>query len=207
MADHEYTVVGHSRSKIGMYIASVAGVISGGLTILVGLAATYLSSLQVNVPDVILWPITGAFVFSVLFMIFNKFIWRISRLRGFVGVPNFEGRWLIHGRSYDAKNNPKYQWDGFLEITQCYEKITVHLQTEQSTSKSISAAVINEGRTGFRLIYSYRNQPDAGQKNLAAHLGHCDLLFDGDLLTAKGNYFSGGGRFTHGTMELTKAET
>lgn len=33
MSEHEYSVVGHSRSKIGMYIAFFAGTIAGALTV------------------------------------------------------------------------------------------------------------------------------------------------------------------------------
>ncbi|WP_017927505.1 hypothetical protein [Limimaricola hongkongensis] len=204
MADHEYSVVGHSRARIGMFIAAVAGAVSGVFATLAGLTATYLSNQQVEVPDLILWPLTGSFIFSVLFLIFNKYIWRVVRLRGLVGVPDFEGSWKVVGQSYDPEDNPKYDWSGVIDITQCYEKITVHLRTEQSSSKSISAAVVNEGRAGYRLIYSYENKPDAGQKELISHLGHCDFLFDADLKSASGNYFNGGGRMTHGKMVLTK---
>ncbi len=204
MADHEYSVVGHSRAKIGMLIAAVAGAVSGALGTLAGLAATYLSDRQVDVPDLILWPLTGTVIFGMLFLIFNKYIWRVVRLRGVVGVPDFEGTWNVVGKSYDPENNPKYDWNGVIEITQCYEKITVHLRTAQSASKSISAAVVNEGRAGYRLIYSYENKPDVGEKELVPHLGHCDFLFDPGLKTARGNYFNGGGRLTHGKMELTK---
>lgn len=206
MADHEYSVVGHSRAKIGMLIAAVAGAVSGALGTIAGLAATYLSDHQVDVPDLIFWPLTGTVIFGMLFLIFNKYIWRVVRLRGVVGVPDFEGTWNVVGKSYDPENNPKYDWNGVIDITQCYEKITVHLRTAQSSSKSISAAVVNEGRAGYRLIYSYENKPDAGEKELVPHLGHCDFLFDPDLKTARGNYFNGGGRMTHGKMALTKVD-
>jgi len=189
-----------------MFIAFVAGAISGGLTTLAGLIVAYLSSRQIELPDLILWPITGTVIFGSLFLIFNKYIWRTARLRGFLGVPDFEGKWDVLGQSYDAENNPKYAWSGTIEITQCYEKITVHLRSKQSSSKSISAAVVNEGRAGYRLIYSYQNRPDSGEKELIPHLGHCDFLFDRGLTTAHGNYFNGGGRMTHGTMTLTKVE-
>jgi hypothetical protein len=192
---------------MGMVIAFISGGISGALTTAAGLIESYLSNQQFNVPDIILWPITGTVVFSLLFVIFNRFIWRLAKLRQAVGIPNLEGKWEVSGRSYDAENNPKYLWSGVIDITQCYEKITVHLRTRQSASKSISAAIINEGRVGHRLIYSYRNQPDAGEKELAPHLGHCELLFDAQLTSARGNYFNGGGRFTHGTMELRKVES
>ncbi|WP_319530794.1 hypothetical protein [uncultured Cohaesibacter sp.] len=204
MSDHEYSVVGHSRSKIGMYIAFISGAVAGVITAIVGLIVTALQSFQVNVPNVVLWPITGGLVFAVLFLIFDKYIWRITRLRGVIGVPDISGSWVLTGQSFDTDNQPKYPWEGKVEITQCYEKITVFLQTSRSSSHSISAAIVDEGRAGWRLLYSYRNDPKPGEGDLTAHVGHCDLLFSDSLKDAEGQYFNGGGRFTHGTMQLKK---
>lgn len=204
MSDHEYSVVGHSRSKIGMVIALVSGGVAGGITTLVGIAVSYLQSKQVELPEIILWPITGSVVFGILFLLFNKFIWRISRLRGVIGIPDISGSWALKGQSFDVENQPKYSWEGMIEITQCYEKITVFLKTSQSSSQSVSAAIVDEGRAGWRLIYSYRNQPKPGEADMNAHLGHCELLFSDDLSAAEGHYFNGGGRFTHGNMQLKK---
>jgi hypothetical protein len=204
MSDHEYSVVGHSRSKVGMAIAFVSGAVAGGLTTAAGFAASYIEDQQIELPDIILWPLTGGVVFGILFLIFNKFVWRISRLRGIVGIPDISGTWKLIGQSFDTDNEPKYDWEGSVEITQSYEKITVFLRTSQSSFQSISAAIVNEGRAGFRLIYSYRNQPKPGEADMAAHIGHCELLFSATLASAEGHYFNGGGRFSHGNMALTK---
>ena len=80
----------------------------------------------------------------------------------------------------------------------------VWLRTSQSGSHSISAALVPEGRR-YRLIYSYRNQPKPGEPELQTHIGHCELLFEPDLQSAEGSYFNGGGRFTHGTMNLKRS--
>jgi len=205
MSEHEYSVVGHSRSRVGMVIAFISGAVAGGLTTVAGFAASYLEDQQIELPEIILWPLTGGVVFAILFLIFNKFIWRISRLRNIIGIPDISGTWKLKGQSFGINNEPKYDWEGSVEITQSYEKITVFLKTPQSSSQSISAAIVSEGRPGFRLIYSYRNQPKPGESDMAAHIGHCELLFSSDLASAEGHYFNGGGRFTHGNMALTKA--
>lgn len=204
MSNHEYSVGGHSRSKIGMILAFISGSVAAGLTTLVGFAASYLQSRQVDLPDVIIWPVTGTVVFGILFLIFNKFIWRIQALRSVIGIPDISGSWSLRGQSYNSDNQPRYSWEGSIEITQCYEKITVSLNTSQSQSQSISAAIVNEGRNGWRLIYSYRNQPRPGESDMSAHIGHCELLFNDDLSAADGQYFNGGGRFTQGNMQIKK---
>jgi hypothetical protein len=204
MSEHEYSVVGHSRSKVGMSIAFVAGLIAGALTTLAGILLTVAREAgYFSVPDILLWPITGTAVFGVLFLAFDKFGWRLWGLRSAVGIPHIAGRWSLEGASFDQNQKPQYRWSGEVEITQRYEKIFVCLRTDQSRSHSISAAMVPEG-SQYRLIYSYRNQPKPGEPELQAHIGHCELLFERDLRSAEGSYFNGGGRFTHGRMKLLR---
>jgi len=205
MAGHEYSVVGHSRSRIGSYIALISGSVAGGLTALAGLAISFLDKLgYMNIPTIIVWPLTGGGVFALLFILFDRFIWRWPRFRSLVGVPDIAGVWSLSGQTYDQDNNPTFRWSGKITITQGYEKITVHLKSAQSESKSISAAIVNEGDHGYRLIYSYRNEPKPGERELQSHIGHCELLFGPDRQTAEGIYFNGLGRVTSGTMKLTR---
>lgn len=204
MAGHEYSVVGHSRSKIGMVISVVSGLVAGALTTLVGIVAAYLADKGVSIPNIIMWPITGAVVFGVLFLLFDKVFWKHVRLRGVVGIPDISGKWRIDGKSFNPNTEEEYDWTGSIEITQCYEKITVFLKTSQSSAQSITAAMVDEGIAGFRLIYSYRNQPKPGEVELQGHLGHCEILFASELTTAEAQYFNGLGRSTHGTMKLLK---
>ena len=188
-----------------MWISFVAGLIAGGLVVGVGLVLTIAEDRGlIDVPEVIFWPLTGAAVFGALFLFFDRAGWRLKGIRSFVGIPDISGSWSLLGKSYDQDHEPKWDWVGQVEITQRYERIFVWLKTSQSQSHSVSAAIVPEGRAGFRLIYSYRNQPKPGEAELQAHLGHCDLLFAPDLQTAEGAYFNGGGRFTHGTMNLKR---
>jgi len=205
LAEHEYSVVGHSRSKIGMWISFAAGLIAGGLVVGVGLLLALAEDRGlIDVPEIVFWPLTGAAVFGALFLLFDRSGWRWKGVRTVVGIPDISGSWDLEGKSYDQDNEPQWDWEGKIEITQRYERIFVWLKTAQSQSHSVSAAILPEGRAGFRLIYSYRNQPKPGDAELQAHIGHCDLLFAPDLQVAEGSYFNGGGRFTHGTMNLKR---
>lgn len=93
-----------------------------------------------------------------------------------------------------------------MTITQLYEKIAIQLKTQQSSSRSISAALIPEAGAGFRLIYSYQNEPRVGETELNRHIGHCELVFDPAIESADGDYFNSGGRTTFGQMELRKQQ-
>lgn len=188
-----------------MYLAFAAGMLAGALTVGAGLLLTTVRDAgYFDLPEIVLWPITGAAVFGVMFFLFDRFGWRWRGIRSAVGVPDISGDWDLEGISYDQDHQPKWQWSGKIEITQKYEKIFVWLRTSQSGSHSISAALVPEGRR-YRLIYSYRNQPKPGEPELQTHIGHCELLFEPDLQSAEGSYFNGGGRFTHGTMNLKRS--
>ncbi|WP_300039484.1 hypothetical protein [uncultured Roseobacter sp.] len=205
MREHEYSIVGHSRSRIGLYIAVFSGALASGLTLLVGYAVLRIEAAgYFDVPQLILWPFTAVSIFGILFFLFDRFAWKLFGLKAIVGVPNISGCWALTGQSYDVEQNPTFDWSGKIDITQKYERIFIHLRTETSESHSVSAAIVPEGRAGFRLIYAYRNEPKPGQKELNSHIGHCELLFSPDLCSAEGSYFNSGGRFTHGTMKLER---
>jgi len=203
--DHEYSVIGHKRTRIALWLAFLSGAIAGGLSVLAGLG---LEQLKANgflgVPDLVLWPVTGGAVFGIVFLIFDCVIWKIRSVSRIVGVPDISGSWIVDGQTYDENEAPTFAWEARIEITQKYEKISIHLRTKSSESRSVTAAIIPEGRAGFRLIYSYNNAPKPGQPDLKAHLGHCELLFSPELNEAEGRYFNSGGRFTHGTMKLKR---
>lgn len=203
--DHEYSVIGHKRTRIAFWLAFLSGGIAGGLSVLAGLGVEHLKAVGAhNIPDLILWPVTGSAVFGIIFLIFDAVFWKIPIVSRIVGVPNVSGSWDVEGQSYDATEEPTFAWQARIEITQKYQKISIHLRTGSSESHSVTAAVIPEGRAGYRLIYSYRNAPKPGEPELNPHMGHCELSFSTNLETAEGHYFNSGGRFTHGTMKLKR---
>lgn len=204
MSQHEYSVVEHSRTRIGMTIAFLATAVGGAITTGLAMLLVYLTDLGFSFPIVVLFPLTSTAIFGGLFFLFDKFVWNKNRLRRLIGVPDISGDWELSGQSFDTDNQPKYAWEGKVQITQSYERITVYLRTSQSSSESISAAIINKGRAGWLLIYSYSNQPKPGESDMSAHFGHCEILFSEDLRSAEGKYFNGGGRFSHGTLALSK---
>lgn len=205
MREHEYSVVGHSRSRIGLYIAVCAGALASGLTLFIGYFVSWIETEgHFDVPQLILWPFTAVSIFGILFFLFDRFAWRLFGLKTIVGIPDISGCWKLNGQSYDVEQNPTFEWLGEIDITQKYERIFIHLRTKTSESHSVSAAIVPEGRAGFRLIYAYRNEPKPGQKELNSHIGHCELLFSRDLCNAEGRYFNSGGRFTHGTIKLER---
>jgi hypothetical protein len=91
-----------------------------------------------------------------------------------------------------------------MTITQDWDRFRVHLQTAQSASNSIVAALTTDPIEGFVLLYSYRNEPKPGEDELRTHRGFSRLTFDKGLHRAEGDYFNGDGRHSSGTMALRR---
>lgn len=53
-------------------------------------------------------------------------------------------------------------------------------------------------------MYSYKNEPRAGEPELNAHVGHCEMRFARGMARAEGDYFNARGRGTFGRMTLTR---
>jgi CBS domain containing-hemolysin-like protein len=69
LSEHEYSVVDHSRSKNGMYIAFCAGTIAGALAVGAGLLMTVVCDAgYLSLPAIVFWPVTGAAVFGIMFL-------------------------------------------------------------------------------------------------------------------------------------------
>lgn len=143
--------------------------------------------------------------FGLVYWFFNKHLWKCAWLRKFLLVPDLDGKWLVEGMTV-LKNGSKadFKWDGTITVTQSWSKILIHLQTNQSASKSVSASIHHVDGIGYTLLYQYENAPAADQLELAKHSGSVELLFDLECLSAEGHYYTDQHRNTIGTMKLRK---
>jgi hypothetical protein len=95
-----------------------------------------------------------------------------------------------------------YPWSGTLTVRQSWSRVTILLKTVQSTSASVAASIYQEPGNGYRLIYYYDNQPGVAEKEISRHSGLCRLVFNENVDSASGDYFSDKDRMTVGTMRL-----
>lgn len=207
MLEHEYALLGgYNRARIGRYLAIVAAAVSAVLVFLMLTAVDVAKSfgLPVSVPPV-LFSLTGAgIIYLALYTLFEAHVWKWPRMRAYLRVPDLAGHWSCEGQSINGNHSLGDRWTGEVVIVQSWDRIRVRLKTETSTSNSISAAIIHDAADGFRLLYNYRNTPNIDAPDLVAHRGFAELLFDHDCASAEGDYFNGAGRYTFGTMKLTK---
>jgi hypothetical protein len=203
--EHEYSVIGHSRSTWGRRLGVIAGAVAAFGVLLAGAVLKLAERLgwEEHVPDLILWPFTAAAVFGGVHWAFNNHAWRWRWLSSLVGVPNISGKWECSGLTLSPAHGSSAPWSGSLIVTQTWEKIQVYLKTSQSASQSKAASLIHEKGAGYRLLYSYQNVPRAGEP-LQPHVGYAEILFDENLLAGEGEYFNNKGRVTFGTLSVKR---
>jgi hypothetical protein len=207
MQEHEYALLGGmNRAKVGRYLSVLAATVSAAI-VFVLLSAVNLAQrfgLSATLTPSVLSLVGAGAVFGVLYGLFDRYVWRWPYLERLLKVPCLSGDWACKGQTLKPDGTPSYAWDGTMTIVQSWDKLRVRLKTKQSGSNSIAAALIWDEADGYRLLYNYRNDPRIGETELKSHLGFAELTFAKDRKSAEGEYFNGHGRFTFGTMHLTR---
>ncbi|QYE37039.1 hypothetical protein KZX46_21015 (plasmid) [Polymorphobacter sp. PAMC 29334] len=203
--EHEYTLLeGFNRASVGRWLQIAAAALSAVIVFVllsaVDLAKRY--ALNVNVPPVVMSLVGAGTVYGVLYWLFSRHVWKLPTIAGILKVPNLAGTWSCEGVTLEKE--PHINWSGTVKIVQSWDKLRVHLETEQSNSNSIAAALLYDEAVGYRLLYHYENSPRIGETGLAAHHGFAELTFAAGENSATGEYFNGRGRNTWGTLKLTR---
>ncbi|QTT88509.1 pancortin-3 [Pseudomonas chlororaphis] len=204
LQDHEYSVIGHRRSTIGRYLGMLATIVVSFLPAIgIGLSDALA---KFGLPEwgkyFIVIPITASLTYTAIHWFFNKYGWR--PLSFFAQIPNISGPWHCVGQTINDDGTVAHDWDADLTISQTWEKIRVKLETKSSISHSLSVALIPEPDGCWMLMYSYKNEPKVGNKNLNSHQGYSEMRFSKGLKAAQGEYFTAKGRGTVGTMSFTR---
>ena len=197
---HDYSIDKHPKEKILFLLALLAivaaPILQSGVDFLgmkAGLGKT--SAIVITVFS----------VFAVLYWLFDRHLWKAKLLRRYLLVPDLNGTWHCLGQTALKNGKPvDYLWDAKITISQSWSKVLIHLQTQQSGSKSVSASIHHDKGVGYRVLYQYANEPNADEIDLNKHSGACELLFSEDATTAKGSYYTDRHRTTVGTMTLNK---
>lgn len=205
--DHEYVVLGGvNRAQIGKYLARTASIVSGllvwALLQAVDIAKTL--GLSANLPPVALSLLGAGTVYAVLYLIFRRWIWRVPVVMRWLKVADLSGTWVCEGKPFPRTDSLAVDWHGTMTITQDWDKVRIHLDAGLSKSNSDVAGVACDPVEGFVLVYSYRNEPKAGQTVLSSHRGFAKIVFAKDLRSGRGDYFTGDGRHSSGTLALRR---
>lgn len=204
---HEYSIVGHSRVVMGRYLGVMAGLLSSGLaTLIAGIIAIAMTEGFAPSKEYYLLPLTSTVFYTFGYLIFDKWAWNWSWVQKVFSIPSLGGAWTCEGKTIDQDGKVSYEWSANITIVQHWEKISVQIETSQSRSYSVAASIIKNDNSGPILMYSYRNEPKAGEVELNSHFGYAEWHFSKDLKTAQATYVNGGGRRTSGKMMISKVD-
>lgn len=146
-------------------------------------------------------------VFGGMWWVFDHWLWKLPILRRVLLVPDLNGEWRCVGHTVSqGSETVDYAWEASITICQSWSKMLIRLKTKSSGSMSLAASVYHEGDGRYRLIYPYGNEPRPSEAELRQHIGLTRLLFDREIMTADGWYFTDGSRRTTGEMHLERAE-
>jgi hypothetical protein len=135
-----------------------------------------------------------------LYSLFDKHLWAWPLFRWFrvIDFPDLRGRWT--GR---IKSSFKHEELAVIEIVQSSSRVVVSLYTERSQSVSQIAdfTIAPNGQT--QLHYIYRNTPALhSHESMQIHVGTVALTVFDDVRVLDGEYYTGRGRQTYGTMRF-----
>src|ERR1700761_4511500 len=180
MREHEYALLGAmNRAHVGRYLGLVSASVSA-LIVYVLLSAVDMAhrfGWNTNVTPSVLSLAGAASVFTALYWLFDRFAWKWRFLSLVIKVPNIAGQWDCQGQTINPDGSHGFGWQATITILQSWDRIRVLLKTTQSTSNSISAALICDDADAYRLLYHYRNDPRIGEVDLKGHLGFGELIF------------------------------
>lgn len=196
---HEYMTTHHDRKKTYFLISLV----SGGL----GTLAAYLVDTLESIGILIAAP-SGMLVFTLTFLLFDKFLWRLPILYkwGVVKIPYLEGNWDAIIKTTDPAAS---EVRAKAIIHQTYSKIKIRIETEKSNSLSQMAILEMTDPACFSLRYEYQAEYKRDENsNILRHYGvSCFNLksnshdFSSDQ---SATYYTEQGRDTHGEIMIRK---
>ncbi len=188
---NDYSVRGHARERQIYWLAALAFSAMPLLKSLSGWVGVTIS-------------VGTASLFAGIFWLFDRKVWRWSPVLKFLGFCDLNGTWDVVGQRLNPDGSTESDWSGQMTIVQTWSRIAIVLKSSQSRSISGPASLSREEGFGFRLLYTYSNEPEPDQPALRNHRGTCELVFSETCSDGTGVYFNDQQRLTFGRMQLKK---
>lgn len=192
---HPYSIDTEERKYILLFLAVISIVFCWGFYKILG---NYQTSLPwwVESPSIL-------FVYGLLFVIFDKWLWQYFKKINFVKTPNLNGEW--NGNLKSSFDNHSSEVKAILKIFQTWTRIKILLTTDQSSSHSEAASIIIDTPEGKYLSYQYVNEPKSNAvKTMHIHRGTVRLIFDEKKNILEGEYYSGRNRQNFGCLKFER---
>lgn len=207
---HNYTIEGDIRTKITVYITIVSVIMLFIFSLILNNFGVESLPLPININNQkILKLCFGLFkigaIFSVLYAIFNNWIWKNKYMKKIHKIPDLNGVW--HGEfisSFKDDFGNKITGTCDMKIKQTWSKISIECNFNLSESHSKTAVISNDSN-GIQLKFEYSNKPNKTvDENLKEHSGYNTLTYDEERETLKGEYYTNRNRETYGIINVSR---
>lgn len=139
--------------------------------------------------------------YGLFYVLYDQVLWRLHLGPiPFSKIPNVGGVWA---GELTSSYHEVTKINIVVYIKQTWSKIVIRTETATSTSSTTMAALNTEDSRDPGLQYEYLSEPSSlATPTMQIHrgTGHLHLSSDGRTLT--GDYYTGRGRHTHGSLEL-----
>lgn len=147
------------------------------------------------------------FIFGVLVLVFERWLWRIPGLRslGIVKTPDLNGTWT--GTLRSSHDELATEYPVTIAIDQEWLRMRVVFRTETSASHSTMAGVFVDDPLGTVLAYEYLNEPAPDTTDtMTIHRGTARLvLHEGEgQVSLEGRYYTSEPRMMYGTIHVVR---
>ena len=193
---HQYSIDTQERPRITVWLAIISVALTFALQRSLGLANIQYWWLPAPSAMTIFWGVH---------YLFDSYLWKCALFQrvGLVRTRHIAGIWA--GRISSSHQNFQQMIDARLRIVQTWTTIEFSLETAQSTSRSHSAHVALAHPEDVRICYQYVNEPKVGSaETMNIHRGTAILELSPDGTRLTGDYYTGRGRGTEGTMEFAR---
>lgn len=188
---HPYSIDIEERKNILLFLAISSIILSW-------IFYKILGNYQISLPWWVESP-SVLFFYGLLFIAFDKWLWRYFRVIGLVKTPNLNGEW--DGYIKTSFDNHSSKVKATLKIFQNWTRIKILLKTDQSSSQSETASITVDTPEGKYLTYQYINDPRPNAvETMSIHRGTARLLFDEKKNSLEGEYYSGRDRQNFGSL-------
>ena len=194
---HSYSTDSIERIRIPFFLAALGILLAWGLS-------RFTNIFGISIPWWFDAPAAMGF-YGLLYNYFNNSMWKWSWMRKLriIQTPDLNGVWTGHFlTSHDGHTEEK---PATVEIKQTWSKICIVFKNSTSRSKSISASLLTDSGEGLVLSYEYQNEPGYNAvETMQIHKGFTRLIMTAPQ-QLKGEYYTGRGRLSYGTMSFSRS--
>jgi len=192
---HPYSIDTQERRNIFLLLAVISIILAWGFY-------NVLNRYHIVLPWWVESP-SVLFFYGLLFVIFDRWAWKVFKKIGLVNTPDLGGEWKGHLKT--SFDNHSSEMKATLKIFQAWTRIKILLTTEHSVSHSETASIVIDAPEGKYLSYQYINEPKSNAvKTMSIHRGTARLLFNEKENTLIGEYYSGRDRQNFGSLNFKK---